>query len=128
MIVVLQNNLGGFVTIDQVKTSANNQECSSNQSISLNNNGKVIYTITQCNNGLSGRKFDGKINITYTPENKLTHNIAGTLRAKVVEGLPFSSQNVCQSAEDDGLCGGLDIVYGIGYKAVCCSEHNLCCS
>ncbi len=39
----------------------------------------------------------------------------------------FSNFNTCQNAETSGLCDGLDIAYGQGYKAACCSEHNLCC-
>jgi len=127
VILVLQNNLGETITIDKVNVSANNQECSDEQSITLNNHDKVIYTMTPCNNGASSQKFDGVISIVYTPEDKLTHSISGTLKATVAEGSSVSSQSVCQNAETSGLCDGLDIVYGIGYKAACCSEHSLCC-
>lgn len=127
-ILVLQNSLGGTVTIYKVTISANNQECSDNQTITLNNNEKAVYTITQCNNGAESQKFDGMINITYTPEDKLSHRIAGILRTKIVEGQPISSQNICQNAQNNDLCDGLDIVYGVGYRDACCSEHSLCCS
>ena len=126
-VLVLKNSLGDTITINNVKVSANNQECSDNESITLNNNGKVVVTITECNNGEAGQKFDGAINITYIIEQKLTHNIAGTLRTKIVEGQSVSSQNVCQNAQNNDLCDGLDIVYGIGYKAACCGEYGLCC-
>jgi len=39
----------------------------------------------------------------------------------------FTNKNTCQNAQDSGLCAGLDIAYGAGYQAACCSEHNLCC-
>jgi len=39
----------------------------------------------------------------------------------------FTDFNVCQTAQNNGLCAGLDIVYGTGYQATCCSEHILCC-
>lgn len=127
-ILVLRNNLGEIVTIDKVAVSANNHECFYNESTVLNNDDKVIITITQCNNGEARQKFDGVINITYTLQQKLMHKIAGTLRTKIALGQSsISSQNVCQNAETNGLCDGLDIVYGIGYKAACCNEYTLCC-
>ena len=39
----------------------------------------------------------------------------------------FTDTSICQNAQDLGLCGGLDIIYGVGYQATCCSEHILCC-
>jgi|SRR3989344_1656741 len=39
----------------------------------------------------------------------------------------FTEQSICQSAQDFGLCFGLDIIYGPGYQTSCCSEHSLCC-
>ena len=41
--------------------------------------------------------------------------------------LPFTDTNICQNAQNNGLCAGLDIAYGAGYQAACCSEHSLCC-
>ena len=38
-----------------------------------------------------------------------------------------TSYTLCQNAEIKGICDGLDIVYGPGYKMQCCSEHRLCC-
>lgn len=128
LVIVLQNSFGEVATISRVAVSANNQECSDNSSIALNNNEKAVITITDCSNGETGQKFNGVLNVTYTIEEKLTHTIAGSLRAKIVEGQPISSQNICQNAETNGLCDGLDIVYGIGYKAACCGEFGLCCS
>ncbi|MBI2124624.1 hypothetical protein HYT92_02420, partial [Candidatus Pacearchaeota archaeon] len=39
----------------------------------------------------------------------------------------FSNFNTCLNAHNNDLCSGLDIVYGSGYQAACCSEHSLCC-
>ena len=38
-----------------------------------------------------------------------------------------SDLNMCQNAEDGGLCAGLDIAFGSGYACACCLEHGLCC-
>ena len=128
VVIVLQNAQGDAITIDKISVSANNQECSGSESIALNNNDKAVITITECNNGEAGQKFDGAINVTYTIEQKLTHTIVGTLRTKIAEGQSVSSQNVCQNAQDNDLCDGLEIVYGNGYKAACCGEYSLCCA
>ena len=127
-IIVVKNTRGETMTINKVTVSANNQQCFADESITLSNGGTAIFTITQCNNGATGTKFDGIINITYTIEDKLSHEITGTLRAKITEGGTISSQNICQNAENSGLCGDLDIVYGIGYKQACCDEYSLCCA
>ena len=127
IVLVLQNTQGETIIIDKVTVSGNSQQCSDNQTVTVNNEAKAIITITQCNNGAEGAKFNGIVNVSYTIEERLAHNAIGTLKAKVVPGSPVSSQSACQNAETNGLCDGLDIVYGIGYKAACCSEHVLCC-
>jgi len=38
-----------------------------------------------------------------------------------------SSAAVCENAQTDDLCSGLDVVFGTGYEAACCSEHGFCC-
>lgn len=38
-----------------------------------------------------------------------------------------TDQTICQNAQNNNLCGGLDLTYGEGYRTLCCSEHNLCC-
>lgn len=43
------------------------------------------------------------------------------------EDATISDMNVCQNAQGGGLCQGLDVLYGNGYKAACCSEWNVCC-
>ncbi len=127
VILVLQNAIGQDITINKVIVSTSTQECFDDESITLKNDEKVIFTILNCNNGLENQKFDGRINISYTLEDKLDHNIAGILRAKIVTGSSISNPSICQNAENNGLCSGLDIVFGLGYQASCCSEYSLCC-
>ena len=127
VILVLQNSLGEHITLDKVAVSANSQQCSDNETIELDNGAKAVITITDCSNGAEGSKFDGALNVTYTIEEKLQHSVSGTLKSKVAAGLSASEQGICQNAQTNGLCDGLDIVYGTGYKAACCSEHSLCC-
>ena len=38
-----------------------------------------------------------------------------------------TDQIICQNAQNNNLCNGLDLTYGEGYQTICCSEHNLCC-
>jgi len=38
-----------------------------------------------------------------------------------------SDKTICQNAQNNDLCNGLDLTYGQGYRTTCCSEHNLCC-
>lgn len=39
---------------------------------------------------------------------------------------PPPAQEWCQNAETGGLCDGLDVVFGSGYKCRCWEEYNLC--
>lgn len=38
----------------------------------------------------------------------------------------LADQVVCQDAEDNDLCDGLDILYGVGYRASCQIQYGLC--
>jgi len=127
VVLVLQNSQDRDITLDEVRISGNNQFCANNEALFLNSNEKAIIIIQQCNNGETGRKFKGMINLTYTIEGQLSHIISGLLIARVAEGSSISSQNICQDAETNELCEGLDIVYGIGYRDACCGEFSLCC-
>lgn len=51
----------------------------------------------------------------------------GVIYLNNIRSFTFSNYNICQNAQSSGLCGGLDLAYGEGYKAACCSEHNFCC-
>lgn len=39
----------------------------------------------------------------------------------------FTDSGICQNAQNNGLCAGLDLAYGEGYRSSCCIEHSLCC-
>lgn len=41
--------------------------------------------------------------------------------------IEYTDQTICQNAQNDNLCDGLDVTYGEGYRTLCCSEHSLCC-
>ena len=41
--------------------------------------------------------------------------------------LPPPPKDWCQNAESGGLCDGLDVVFGSGYKDRCCDEYGMCC-
>ena len=127
--MVLQNSLGEDITINRVAVGrVEGDSCSNVDSVSVLNNQKAIITILDCNNGNIGDRFKGDLNVTYTKESLLTHVSKGSLVARITEGTAISSSSICQNAENDDLCDGLDIVYGVGYKAACCSEHSpLCC-
>ena len=127
--LVLQNNFGEAIAIDRIDIAKKDSDsCSYTQTVSLKNNAKAIFILSYCNNGKIGEKFDGEINVTYSKESFLSHQIRGNIHTKITgitTALPF---NLCQNADSNGLCDGLDILFGEGYKAACCSEHSLCCS
>ncbi len=35
--------------------------------------------------------------------------------------------SACTNAKNGDLCNGLNLAYGDGYEAACCSERSLCC-
>ena len=128
VVLVLQNNLGEAITIDRVDVAKKNGgSCSSIGSNFLKNNEKAVITISDCSNGNVKEKFIGEINLTYTKESLLPHSIKGNIIARITTASSVSSSSICQNAQNGGLCEGLDIVYGEGYQAECCSEHGLCC-
>lgn len=53
----------------------------------------------------------------------------GTTAAPEQPAVPAvtSDASICTNAENDNLCSGLDVAYGEGYQALCCSEHGACC-
>ena len=128
--LVLQNNFGWTITIDEIAVAGENGgSCSYSESVMLKNGEKAIFIVPNCNNGNIRDKFDGKINVTYTKESLLIHKMGGTIYGKVTtETTSTSSNTICQNAEDHSLCGGLDLLFGEGYKDSCCSEYPpLCC-
>lgn len=77
---------------------------------------------------LVGDRFTADLTVTYQIAGQLPHSAIGSF-ATVVEGSESSAadQQICQNAESAGFCPGLDIVFGSGYQAACCSEYVLCC-
>jgi len=127
VILVLQNNIGESITINEVAVAKKNDgSCSNTESIQLKNNQRAIIIVLDCNNGNINDKFKGDLNITFTKESLLAHLTQGSIIARITEGSTISSSSICKNAEDDGLCDVLDIVYGVGYKAACFSEHGFC--
>lgn len=55
-----------------------------------------------------------------------TETIPAAPEAPVVPATT-SDDSICTNAQNDNLCDGLDVAYGEGYKALCCSEHGACC-
>lgn len=43
------------------------------------------------------------------------------------EAATLSDATICQRAQGGALCEGLDVLYGSGYSAACCSEWSVCC-
>lgn len=73
----------------------------------------------------------GVVNIT-TLITKGTHSF--TVRSpSMVQRFPvtvsesITDMNICQNAQTNGFCDGLDLIYGEGYKDACCKEYTLCC-
>ena len=109
------------------QSSGGSSSCSDTTSLELNNNEKAIFTALGCNNGGIGTGFRGELNITYTKEDLLVHKMVGSILAKITGESVITSSSICQNAEDEDLCSGLDIVFGHGYKDTCCDEYGLCC-
>lgn len=43
------------------------------------------------------------------------------------ENIGETSPTICLRAQQDGLCGRLNLDYNINYRTNCCKEHSLCC-
>lgn len=128
VVLILQNSFGRPITIEKVDVvKKNGGSCSSIDPLVIEDDRRAIFTVLDCNNGNVGDKFKGNINVTYTKEGALTKVMKGSIIAEISAITTTTSANVCQTAETGGLCDGLDIVYGIGYKVACCSEHTFCC-
>jgi flagellin-like protein len=73
----------------------------------------------------------GLVNIT-TLITKGTHSFT-VKSSSMVQRFPvtvsesITDMSICQDAETNGFCDGLDIIYGEGYKDDCCKEYTLCC-
>ena len=127
VVLVLQNNFDETITINKIDVGRSSTPCSDTTSTELKKNEKAIFPILGCSNGGIGARFRGEVNITYTKENLLTHKMSGSILAKITEESVIASPGICQNAEDNGLCSGLNLVFGEGYRDACCDEYGLCC-
>jgi hypothetical protein len=77
---------------------------------------------------LSGKNsFDLEVNwFKPVSSESNTHAAKGEILASI-EASNSLSKDVCFIAQTDGLCDGLDVVFGTGYRAACCSEFISCC-
>ena len=127
IVLVVQNGLSQIATISQVDVFKNNGNgCSLATAVSLQDQQKAILSLIGCNNGNINEKFIGTINVTYS-KGTIVHHNKGSLTDKIVSTDAITSSLACQNAEMNNLCGGLDMVYGNGYKQSCCDEWSLCC-
>ena len=126
--IVMQNNLGPLITVNSITaTQENGNTCSTAAPVVLKNDEKAVFTLAGCDNGVAGQKFKATVDVSYFKQDLLNHVIRGGITARVGSAVAVASQQTCQDAQDNALCDGLDLIYGIGYQATCCSEHQLCC-
>ena len=132
IIMVLQNSLGYDLKLDRTEVfSKDGSYCILSTPEIIKSGEKIIVTIWGCSNGNIGEKYLGDINIDYTlmkDDYSIAKMIRGKLSGKVERESPISTPLICGNAENAGLCSELDILFGQGYQAACCSEHSLCCS
>ena len=98
--------------------------CSFSGSTTIPKDGIEDFTVA-CSGLNRDQKIKADMSINYNKVGGLTKTASGNLVTKAASTI--SSLSICQNAEDGGLCGGLDLVFGEGYQVACCSEHSLCC-
>jgi len=77
---------------------------------------------------LENTRFKADLLINYQLPGQLIHTKTGSITTFVESGSITSADlGVCQNADAGGLCPGLDIVFGVGYRDSCCGEYTLCC-
>ncbi len=88
----------------------------------------MVCSFTNIDTG-NGESFSDVMILNYSFLGSiLQHSDLGQIITRIEGGAQGSSgSQICQNAEDAGLCEGLDIVYGTGYQAACCSGYGLCC-
>jgi len=87
--VALKNNFGETITLDKITVARKDGiSCSNSTPIFLKNNDKTTVIISNCNNGDSGKRFNGDISVDYTKEKLLSHSVKGSIQAKLTEGEP----------------------------------------
>jgi hypothetical protein len=121
VIMILRNGLGEPITITDLRVD----QCSGSAIGSMPDGKQETFTINGCVNAVG--RVKKAINLTYTAGSGISHNINGLIVANVEGGIGNSDPLIiCQNAQDAGLCNGLDIVYGAGYKANCFTSYGLC--
>jgi len=129
VVVILQNSFTESITINSVEMRDKNSgfSCFNSVGKEVKTDEKESFVILGCNNGDTGRKLNGELLVTFTKKvSGLPHVAQGSIISRV-SGSSTSSSDICQNAESSGLCEGLDIVFGEGYMASCCSNYELCC-
>jgi len=61
------------------------------------------------------------------PHNLLIRSSSMSQRIPISIEESITDRNICQTAHSWGLCDGLDLTYGEGYRQNCCTEYGLCC-
>jgi len=128
VIVVLRNNFDESITINRVGVNdKNGGSCFNSIAKDVEKNELTTFVILGCDNGVNGRKLNGELIVTYAKKNSVLNTTSEGNLISSVTGSSSSSSDICQNAENNGLCEGLDLVFGEGYKASCCSNYRLCC-
>lgn len=127
--LVIKNAMGGDIVIETIALTK--YGCESTFFKRLNNGQQYPFDVS-CNLSTAGSKLNSDIRFLYESPDSLVHNASGRLITRIEPnsiaiGEGQSNLQICQNAQNNGLCNGLDILYGQGYQAACCSEHNLCC-
>ncbi|MBW2976612.1 hypothetical protein KY347_04155 [Candidatus Woesearchaeota archaeon] len=126
--LVISNGLGKTITIDSIDVAG----CGNSFAVPMMSGEEEAFTINGgilCDNGNAKEAFKGQIKVMYTEkQTNLQKTAYGSIYAIISEGSTASASSICQNAEDNGLCDSLDILFGEGYKDLCCSEYGLCCS
>ena len=139
---VIKNNIGVSISLSGITDPNPDDDCSSPTMLACVGFGCIpgILPVTMGNNqqaranigcdSIEEGRFSADITLNYINlETGLTHPAKGEIRGKAIAlGVSYSTdQTTCQNAENGDLCEGLDILFGEGYQAACCSEHELCC-
>lgn len=79
----------------------------------------------------AGDVIRGDIKVWYTRGNGIQRVASGNLIAYVNAAggeLVGPDEGVCENADEEDLCGGLDFVFGEGYEDACCNDFEpVCC-
>lgn len=140
VILRLKNNLEKTIVIEGINVSTDRTylECFTSfmgQSWSSDDTKDLpIYCIMDDTGFVQGKKEKLNIKLTYYVQkvgseflSDVQGEVYGAVRSGIVGGGSSSDPQICQNADDQGLCAGLDIVFGVGYQASCCNDFGLCC-